>query len=132
MPPHRLAPLLLAGLVPACDSALPEARRAADAVLSEAELQRKGTERAIEEKLDELDRRLEEARTTVRRARQTKAQAARRVEELEREGRELRLRLEEARRSGARAWGDVEKAIDATMIEIEKTLGVSEQGQKDR
>lgn len=90
-----------------------------------------GTVEAIEAKLAELEQRIKDARAAVRTAREAKDRAAVKIREWEREGRDLRQKLDAARRSGARAWTDIEKAIDRAMVEIETTLGASEQGETE-
>lgn len=104
-----------------------ELGKAAEAVAGEAAEQGHGAQRAIEAKLAELEKRLEEARRAVHAARDAKARAARKLAELELEGRQLRQRLEKARRSGARAWTEIEQAIDRALVEMETTLGASEE-----
>ena len=77
------------------------------------------TRDAIEKKMAELDRRIEQARLTTRRVHHARQDAERRLKELEREGRALRRRVEEARRAGTRTWDEIEKSIDRALEDIE-------------
>ena len=90
-----------------------------------------GTVEALEEKLAELEQRIKDAREAVRTARETRDRAAVKLQQWEREGQALRRKLEAARRSGTRTWTDLEKAIDRAMVEIESTLGASEQAESE-
>jgi chromosome segregation ATPase len=134
--PRLVAAATLLGA--ACGSSRPapdlqrDVERTADAVAREAAEQRDGAETAIEQKLAELERQITRVRAAIRAARYAKADAEKHLLALERESRALRVRLERAHQTGARAGREVEGAIDRALEDVERTWGLSEDGEAPR
>jgi hypothetical protein len=76
----------------------------------------------IQQKLREMDRRMQRLRALEHRQ---DHRVATELRELEAMQKTLRLQAEEAQRSGRRTLREVEAAVDRTMDRIEKALGAS-------
>jgi len=87
-----------------------------------AEEQRRDAAAAIDEKLREMDQRMERLRA-LRGHHDLSVQKE--LRELEEVRQQLRTEADEARRSGGRTLQDVEAAVDRTMERIEKAIGAS-------